>query len=51
VVSFKSIEDAIWKDKTPSASSLRTLIYRLRGKLDKEIIQTEASYGIKLKVF
>lgn len=47
-VSFKNIEDAIWKESTPSTSSLRTLIYRLRAILKEEIIVNEINFGIKL---
>ena len=47
-VSFKVIEDEIWKNKIVSSSTIRTLIYRLRGKLGQQFIETEFNYGIKL---
>ncbi|MGB5965876.1 MAG: response regulator [Sulfurimonadaceae bacterium] len=48
VVSFKTIEDEIWSNKVVSNSSLRTLIYRLRSKLEYKLIENEFKYGIKL---
>lgn len=47
-VSYKTIEDEIWQDSAPGASSLRTLLYRLRGKLGHELISSEPNYGVKL---
>lgn len=51
VVTFKTIEDELWRDNTPSASSLRTLIYRLRGKFKHQFITTEVNHGVKLDYF
>lgn len=48
VVLFSTIENEVWKDSVPSASSIRTLIYRLRGKLQYKLITTEPHQGIKL---
>jgi len=48
-VSFESIESEIYKDQTPSESTIRTLIYRLRNDLDEELILNELNFGIKLK--
>lgn len=48
VVSFKSLENEIWQDSIPSPSSLRTLIYRLRGKIESDMIETELNHGVKL---
>ncbi len=48
VVPFSTIENEVWQDKVPSASSVRTLVYRLRGKLQYKLITTEAHQGIKL---
>ena len=48
VVFFSTVEDEIWQDTIPSASSDRTLIYRLRGKLQYKLITTEPHQGIKL---
>ena len=50
IVSFETIENEVWQDKVPSASSIRTLIYRLRGKLQYKLITTEPHQGIKLGV-
>jgi DNA-binding response OmpR family regulator len=49
VVSFKAIEDELYKENPPSESTLRTLIYRLRKELDADIIETELNYGVRLK--
>ena len=48
VVPFITIEEGIWQDRVPSESSVRTLIYRLRGKLQYKLITTEPHQGIKL---
>lgn len=48
IVTFNTIEDELW-DTPPSASSLRTLIYRLRGKLEHKFITNELNHGIKLE--
>ncbi len=47
-VSYYQIEEEIWGAKGVSNSTIRTLIYRLRGKLEHKLIQSENSYGIKL---
>ena len=47
-ISFERIEDEIWKNRVVSSSAVRTLIYRLRGKLGHQFIETEFNYGIKL---
>ena len=49
-VSFKEIEDELYPDTPPSASSIRTLIYRLRSDLKYATIENELSYGIRLVV-
>ncbi|MBU1658821.1 DNA-binding response regulator [bacterium] len=49
VVTFQTIEDEIWSEKIVSASALRTLIYRLRGKFEYKLIQSEFNFGIKLQ--
>jgi len=46
-VSYYTIEDEIWGSESISSSSLRTLIYRLRGKLNYKLIEVENSYGVK----
>ncbi len=47
-VSFKTIEEEIWRDRVVSDSALRTLIYRLRSKLEYKLIENEFKYGIRL---
>lgn len=49
IVSFETIENEIW-ETPPNASSLRTLIYRLRGKLEHKLITNELNYGIRLEI-
>lgn len=49
-VPFYLLEDALYKDTPPSESSLRTLVYRLRSKLKNNMIETERTYGIRLKM-
>jgi DNA-binding response OmpR family regulator len=48
VVSFNEIEYFLWPDAPVSDSTLRTLIYRLRGKLEYKIIETISSVGCKI---
>ena len=47
IVTFQTIEYELW-DVPPNASTLRTLIYRLRNKLDHKFISTQNSHGIKI---
>ena len=48
-VPFTNIVDAIWHGNEPSPSALRTLVYRLKGKLGDNIIQVTYGYGYNLK--
>jgi DNA-binding response OmpR family regulator len=48
IVSFREIEYLLWPDVPVSNSTLRTLIYRLRGKLEYKIIDTISSIGCKI---
>ncbi len=48
IVTFEQLEFQLWPDKTVSDSALRTLIYRLRAKLDYKLIETIPSFGCKL---
>jgi len=48
IVPFSTIEYTIWCDKAVSDSTLRTLIYRLRTKLDYKVIETLPTFGCKL---
>lgn len=45
---FETIENEIWRDSTPSSSSLRVLLHRLRSKLEYKFIQKIHGEGIKL---
>ena len=47
-VSYYTIENDIWGSQSVSSSALRTLIYRLRGKLNYKLIEVENSYGVKI---
>lgn len=49
VVSFETLEYKIWEDDIVSSSTLRTLIYRLRSKLDHKLIETISQSGCRLK--
>ncbi len=49
VVTFKNIEDEVYGDKQISDSTLRTLIYRLKGKMEYKFIKSEFNLGIKLE--
>ncbi|WP_419764702.1 MAG: response regulator [Arcobacter sp.] len=48
IVSFNEIEYLLWPDSPVSDSTLRTLIYRLRCKLEYKIIETITSIGCKI---
>lgn len=48
IVDFKTIENELWNDNTVTASAVRTLIYRLRGKLEYKLIETVYNKGLKL---
>jgi len=48
-VSYKMIEIDIYNGEIVSNSAIRTLIYRLRCKLEHKFIENEFNYGIKLK--
>ncbi len=48
IVSLDDLEHHIWPDKPVSESALRTLIYRLRSKLEDQFIETIPSIGCKL---
>ncbi|MDD2896531.1 MAG: response regulator [Aliarcobacter sp.] len=45
VVAFSDIEYKIWGNNTVSNSTLRTLIYRLRAKLEHKLIETIPNVG------
>ena len=48
-VSFETIENVIYNGDVVNNSAIRTLIYRLRCKLEHKFIENEFNYGIKLK--
>jgi DNA-binding response OmpR family regulator len=48
LVPFEEIEYIIWPDGLVSESSMRTLVYRVRTKLDHKLIETVAGFGCKL---
>jgi len=48
VVTFESIESLIWGTNSISNSTLRTLIYRLRSKLEYKFIETIPFLGCKI---
>lgn len=48
LVLFEDLEYQLWPAKTVSASTLRTLIYRLRTKLEYKLIDTVQRIGCRL---
>ncbi len=48
IVPFSILEYNIWPNEPMSQSALRTLIYRLRAKLEYKLIETTTSFGCKL---
>ena len=50
IVDFKTIEEEVWQDDFVTSSAVRTLIYRLRGKLDYKLIETVHNHGVKLNL-
>ena len=48
IVPFSVLEYNIWPSEPVSQSALRTLIYRLRAKLEYKLIETTTSFGCKL---
>jgi len=50
IVSFDQLIYEIWPEETVSDSTLRTLIYRLRMKLEHRLIETIPSFGCKLLI-
>lgn len=49
IVQNSTLEEAIWNGNIPSQSALRTLVYRLKGKLGNNIIEVIYGYGYRLK--
>jgi len=48
IVSFSDIEYQIWPESPTSDSTLRTLVYRLRTKLEYKLVETVPTFGCKL---
>jgi len=48
LVTYKMIEEEIWENETVNNTSLRTLIYRLRSKLEHKLIESVFKNGIRL---
>lgn len=48
IVTFDSIENILWPDSPVSQGAIRTLIYRLRTKLEYKLIETQPSFGCRL---
>lgn len=49
IVTFETIEYLLW-DNSMSSSALRTLLYRLRNKLKRNIVETIPSVGCKINL-
>ena len=49
IVTNKQIEYEIWGNNVISESSVRTLVWRLRTKLEYKIIETIPYQGVKLQ--
>lgn len=49
LVPFNYLEEVIWEGNKPSESALRTLVYRLKGKLGNNIIEVTYGYGYNIK--
>ena len=48
IVPFATLEHHIWQGNPVSDSALRTLLYRLRGKLEYLLIETVPSFGFRI---
>ena len=48
LVTYKMIEEEIWENEAVNNTSLRTLIYRLRSKLEHKLIESVFKNGIRL---
>ena len=47
-LSFETIQEVIWENEPTSNNAIRTLVYRLRGKMNSNIIQKVFGYGIRM---
>ena len=50
IVSYESLEIALWPDGGITNSSLRTVVYRLHLKLEFKLIESIPSFGYRLKI-
>jgi len=50
LVSFYEIENDIWPDKSVSQSTIRSLVSRLKAKLNHKFISNVSQFGYKLEV-
>ncbi len=50
IVSFKEIEYELWNNSFISDSTIRTLVYRLRAKLNADLIINEPWLGFRLNI-
>ena len=50
IVDYLTIENEIWGSEKVSNTSIRSLVYRLRNKLEHKLIESEHNMGIRLKV-
>ncbi len=48
IVSFSDIEAYVWSDKIVAESTIRSLIFRLRAKLEYKVIETIQGFGCKI---
>lgn len=48
-ITYQMIEDNLYPHQSVNSSTLRTLIYRLKKKLDYDLIKSEFNHGIQLK--
>ncbi len=48
IVDFNDIEFQIWSETPTSDSTLRTLVYRLRTKLEYKLVETVPTFGCRL---
>ena len=47
-ITFSALEESIWGGRRTSQSALRTLVYRLKGKIGDNIIKVTYGYGYSL---
>ena len=49
-ISYNFISEYLWNGRTTSDTNCRSLVYRLRGKLNFKLIETIPSYGYRLHI-